>query len=106
RRRERQSAGAHGPQRAGDAGAGVARRRGALDGHLPETVHRRDARIGQRAAAPRGAVQDMNWTVLINHIPALPEVLLLVGACVLMLADLRVKSERRTGTYAIAQVVL
>jgi NADH-quinone oxidoreductase subunit N len=48
----------------------------------------------------------MNWTGLINHIPALPEVLLLVGACVVMIADLRVKSERRTGTYAIAQVVL
>ena len=48
----------------------------------------------------------MNWTGLINHIPALPEMLLLAGACVLMIADLRVKSERRTGTYAIAQTVL
>jgi NADH-quinone oxidoreductase subunit N len=48
----------------------------------------------------------MNWIPFINHIPALPEVLLLAGACVVMIADLRVKSERRTGTYAIAQCVL
>ena len=42
----------------------------------------------------------MNWMMsLINHIPALPEVLLLVGTCVVMIADLRVKSERRTGTF-------
>jgi len=48
----------------------------------------------------------MNWLAVVNHIPALPEVVLLVGACVAMIADLRVKSERRTGTYVIAQVVL
>ncbi len=48
----------------------------------------------------------MNWMSLVNHVPALPEVLLLAGTCVVMIADLRVKSERRTGTYAIAQCVL
>jgi len=48
----------------------------------------------------------MNWTVFVNHIPAAPEVVLLVGACVAMIADLRVKSERRTGTFLIAQGVL
>ena len=48
----------------------------------------------------------MNWTAIVNHIPALPEVVLLIGACVAMIADLRVKSERRTGTFVIAQVVL
>jgi len=48
----------------------------------------------------------MNWLAVVNHIPALPEVVLLVGACVAMIADLRVKSERRTGTFVIAQVVL
>ena len=48
----------------------------------------------------------MNPTILIDHIPALPEVLLLIGACVVMIADLYVKSARRTATYAIAQGVL
>jgi NADH-quinone oxidoreductase subunit N len=48
----------------------------------------------------------MDWLTLINHIPALPEVLLLAGACVVMIADLYVKSERRTTSFAIAQAVL
>ncbi|HXM81299.1 MAG TPA: NADH-quinone oxidoreductase subunit NuoN [Burkholderiales bacterium] len=43
---------------------------------------------------------------LLDHIPALPEVLLLVGACVLMIADLYVKSERRDMSCLIAQAVL
>src|SRR5688572_25546483 len=40
------------------------------------------------------------------HIPALPEVLLLLGACVVMIADLFVRDERRTASFAMAQVVL
>jgi NADH-quinone oxidoreductase subunit N len=48
----------------------------------------------------------MNWVAFLNHVPALPEVVLLVGACVTMIVDLRVKSERRTGTYVVAQAVL
>ncbi len=48
----------------------------------------------------------MSATDLFNHIPALPEVVLLAGTCVLMIADLYVRSERRTATYAIAQAVL
>ena len=48
----------------------------------------------------------MDRLTLVNHIPALPEVLLLVGACVVMIADLFVKSERRTASFTIAQVVL
>jgi NADH-quinone oxidoreductase subunit N len=48
----------------------------------------------------------VNPLVLVDHIPALPEVLLLLGACVVMIADLYVKSERRTASFALAQVVL
>jgi NADH-quinone oxidoreductase subunit N len=42
----------------------------------------------------------------VNHLPALPEVILLVGACVLMIVDLRVASERRSGTFWLAQGIL
>ncbi len=42
----------------------------------------------------------------VDLIVALPEILLLAGACVLMLADLFVKSEGRAASFAIAQVVL
>jgi NADH-quinone oxidoreductase subunit N len=43
---------------------------------------------------------------LIDHLPMLPEALLLVGACVLMIADLFVRDERRGASFAIAQLVL
>jgi NADH-quinone oxidoreductase subunit N len=43
---------------------------------------------------------------LIDHLPALPEVLLLLGACVLMIADLYVKDPARAASYYIAQGVL
>src|SRR5436309_3616298 len=45
-------------------------------------------------------------TVLIDHLPALPEVLLLAGACALMIVDLYVKSERRNASFGLAQIVL
>ena len=45
-------------------------------------------------------------TLLIDHLPALPEALLLVGACALMIVDLYVKSERRNASYGLAQSVL
>ncbi|MFY9315783.1 MAG: NADH-quinone oxidoreductase subunit NuoN [Burkholderiales bacterium] len=48
----------------------------------------------------------MNALTFINHIPALPEVLLLAGACAVMLGDLYVKSERRTASFVGAQLVL
>ncbi len=48
----------------------------------------------------------MNLLSLIDHIPALPEMLLLLGTCVVLIADLFVKSERRTGSFVAAQVVL
>ena len=48
----------------------------------------------------------MNPLSIIDHMPALPEILLLLGACVLMIVDLYVKSERRTASFRIAQVVL
>ncbi len=41
-----------------------------------------------------------------DFLPALPEIFLLVMACVLMIVDLFVKSERRTATYLLAQVTL
>jgi NADH-quinone oxidoreductase subunit N len=46
----------------------------------------------------------MTWTDLIDHLPALPEGLLLVGACLLMIADARAR-DRRLG-YWIAQATL
>jgi len=48
----------------------------------------------------------MNLFALLNHLPALPEVVLLAGACVLMIADTFVKDERRALTYWIAQGTL
>jgi NADH-quinone oxidoreductase subunit N len=43
---------------------------------------------------------------LVNHMPVLPEVLLLVGACVVMLVDARATSPRRSASFALAQAVL
>jgi NADH-quinone oxidoreductase subunit N len=48
----------------------------------------------------------MNWELILNHLPALPEMVLLVGACAVMLVDVYSKDERRTATYAAAQCVL
>jgi NADH-quinone oxidoreductase subunit N len=48
----------------------------------------------------------MNWFALLNHLPALPEAVLLVGACVVMIADTFAKDERRALTYWIAQGTL
>jgi hypothetical protein len=48
----------------------------------------------------------MNWTPILDHLPALPEAILLVGACALMLVDTFVKGERRAPTYWIAQGTL
>jgi NADH-quinone oxidoreductase subunit N len=48
----------------------------------------------------------MTLTTLVNHLPALPEAVLLVGACVLMIVDLYVKDPRRGATFVGAQVVL
>jgi NADH-quinone oxidoreductase subunit N len=45
-------------------------------------------------------------TALPDFLPALPEIFLLVMACVVMIADLFVKSERRTATYVLAQLTL
>jgi len=44
--------------------------------------------------------------LLIDHLPVLPEVLLLVGACALMIFDLYVKDEGRGSSAVFAQVVL
>src|SRR5437762_70456 len=44
--------------------------------------------------------------VLINYIPAAPEILLLVGACAIMIADLYVKHEGRRATFIAAQLLL
>ena len=48
----------------------------------------------------------MNARDLINHIPALPEIIVLLGACMLMLVDLHVKSERRVASFRFALGVL
>ena len=48
----------------------------------------------------------MNVIAFIDHLPALPEVLLLIGACALMIFDLYVKHEGRGASAAFAQVVL
>ena len=44
--------------------------------------------------------------VLIDHFPASPEVVLLFGACALMIADLYVKEEGKRAVYIAAQVLL
>jgi NADH-quinone oxidoreductase subunit N len=48
----------------------------------------------------------MNMVLVLDHLPALPEVLLLVGACALMIFDLYVKHEGRGASAVFAQVVL
>ena len=48
----------------------------------------------------------MNLYALLNHLPALPEAVLLAGACVVMIADTFAKDERRALTYWIAQATL
>jgi NADH-quinone oxidoreductase subunit N len=48
----------------------------------------------------------MTWQQFGNHFPALPEVLVLLGACLLMLVDLHVKSERRVASFRMAQGIL
>jgi NADH-quinone oxidoreductase subunit N len=48
----------------------------------------------------------MSWIAILDHLPALPEGILLVGACVLMIVDTFVKGERRAPTYWIAQATL
>jgi hypothetical protein len=52
---------AQGPEPARDPGAGPARRRGAVPGRGPEPVHRGDARLGRRAAAPRRTAEVLTW---------------------------------------------
>jgi NADH-quinone oxidoreductase subunit N len=46
----------------------------------------------------------MSWSALLDHLPALPEVLLLAGTCVLMIADVRAADRRLA--YWIAQATL
>src|SRR3712207_9152606 len=48
----------------------------------------------------------MSWIAFLNHLPALPEMILVVGACALMIADTFVKDERRALTYWMAQGIL
>ena len=48
----------------------------------------------------------MNFITLVDHLPALPEVLLLIGACVLVIADGLSKDPRRRLSYWIAQLTL
>ena len=48
----------------------------------------------------------MDLITLIDHLPALPEILLLVGTCALMIGDLHVKSEQRRATFWWAQVLI
>ncbi len=48
----------------------------------------------------------MSRVVLLDHIPVLPEALLLAGACVLMIVDLYVKDEGRRTSFILAQLIL
>jgi len=48
----------------------------------------------------------MNWTPIIDHLPALPEAVLLLGACALMILDLYVKDASRAATLWLAQAIL
>ena len=57
RGRQRPCARADRHQRARVPHAGAAGRRGAVDGRVPQALHRRDARLGDRAAQARGRLQ-------------------------------------------------
>jgi len=48
----------------------------------------------------------MNWTPILDHLPALPEMVLLAGACVVLLVDVWSKDGRRNATFIAAQLVL
>jgi NADH-quinone oxidoreductase subunit N len=48
----------------------------------------------------------MSWPMLINYAPVFPEVLLLAGACALMIVDLYVKDAGRGATLWLAQGLL
>jgi len=48
----------------------------------------------------------MNWTLIVDHLPALPEMVLLAGASALMIVDARSKDPQRRATYIGAQLVL
>jgi len=48
----------------------------------------------------------MSWLAIVDHLPALPEVVLLFGTCVLMIADVYSKHPRRAVSYWIAQATL
>jgi len=48
----------------------------------------------------------MSTMTILSHLRALPEMVLLFGACVVMIADLYSKDERRRIGYNLAQVVL
>jgi NADH-quinone oxidoreductase subunit N len=48
----------------------------------------------------------MSANTLLNHLQALPEILLLFGACVVMIVDTFVKDERRALTYWMAQALV
>src|SRR5262245_19906114 len=48
----------------------------------------------------------MTWDLFIDHLPALPEAILLLGASALMLFDLYVKDARRAATLVVAQALL
>ncbi len=43
---------------------------------------------------------------IVSHLPALPEVVVLLGTCALLIGDRFVKSERRTASYVGAQIIL
>ena len=74
--------------------AGGAGDRGAVDGPVPEALHRRDAGVGDRAAAgtwpsrrssdaaEKPTMTTMNWLVIY------PEIWLLFAACAVLLVDL------------------
>jgi NADH-quinone oxidoreductase subunit N len=48
----------------------------------------------------------MSLVALVDHLPLLPELIVLAGTCALMIVDLHVKGERRTASYALAQAVV
>jgi NADH-quinone oxidoreductase subunit N len=48
----------------------------------------------------------MNVMTFLSHLRALPEVLLLIGTCVLLIVDLHVKDDRRRISFHVAQTTL
>ena len=92
---------------AGILAARDGRRRDPCHGHLPEAVHRRDARLGRGPARPRRQEQAVTAATMatgFDFVAALPEIVLAASACVILIADLFISDARRQISYWLTQL--